>query len=263
MSLSAEQVNQEALGVATSALNDSVVAAAHCEQITQDQQMKAAGVGGATRGMAKFGSKMGRAMMPSVGNMAKGLEGGGLPDRFILAVTGSRVHALEEKDKGGKLVPGKVLKSWDREGFRATLGSAAITAASGVPEDRQEITLYLPLDDSKNKYLKASAEMMAAAGTAGMPTRFQLAKDEASDAVVKELVGDSPATPNIQVGGVPVQMPPQMAPGQMPTQMPAQMAPAPGTDSTAQLERLAQLHASGALTDEEFAAQKAKIIGGG
>jgi hypothetical protein len=33
------------------------------------------------------------------------------------------------------------------------------------------------------------------------------------------------------------------------------------TDSTAQLEKLAQLHASGALTDEEFEAQKSKIIG--
>jgi hypothetical protein len=56
--------------------------------------------------------------------------------------------------------------------------------------------------------------------------------------------------PNIQVGGVPIQ---QM--GQMPGQ------PATGGDSTAQLEKLAQLHASGALTDEEFAAQKSKIIG--
>ena len=33
-------------------------------------------------------------------------------------------------------------------------------------------------------------------------------------------------------------------------------------DSTAQLAQLAQLHAAGALTDEEFAAQKANIIGG-
>jgi hypothetical protein len=32
-------------------------------------------------------------------------------------------------------------------------------------------------------------------------------------------------------------------------------------DATAQIEKLAQLHASGALTDEEFAAAKAKILG--
>lgn len=32
-------------------------------------------------------------------------------------------------------------------------------------------------------------------------------------------------------------------------------------DATAQIERLAQLHASGALSDEEFTAAKAKILG--
>jgi hypothetical protein len=32
-------------------------------------------------------------------------------------------------------------------------------------------------------------------------------------------------------------------------------------DPTAQIEKLSQLHASGALSDEEFAAAKAKILG--
>lgn len=41
---------------------------------------------------------------------------------------------------------------------------------------------------------------------------------------------------------------------------PAPAAPAP-TDSTAELERLAKLHESGALTDEEFAAAKSKLLG--
>ncbi len=37
---------------------------------------------------------------------------------------------------------------------------------------------------------------------------------------------------------------------------------APGaTDDAAEIERLAGLHASGVLTDEEFAAAKAKILG--
>jgi hypothetical protein len=40
----------------------------------------------------------------------------------------------------------------------------------------------------------------------------------------------------------------------------AQYAPAPA-DPADQIEHLAQLHASGALTDEEFASAKAKIIG--
>jgi hypothetical protein len=54
---------------------------------------------------------------------------------------------------------------------------------------------------------------------------------------------------------------------------PAQMAqaffaggamPAPGaaaSDPIAQIERLAELHRSGALTDDEFAAAKAKLLG--
>ena len=43
-----------------------------------------------------------------------------------------------------------------------------------------------------------------------------------------------------------------------PPQAPAGPAP---TDSTAELERLAKLHESGALNDEEFAAAKSKLLG--
>ena len=35
----------------------------------------------------------------------------------------------------------------------------------------------------------------------------------------------------------------------------------PGADSVSLLERLAKLHESGAITDEEFEQQKAKILG--
>jgi hypothetical protein len=41
---------------------------------------------------------------------------------------------------------------------------------------------------------------------------------------------------------------------------PAQYAPPPA-DQADQLEHLAQLHASGALTDDEFTSAKAKVIG--
>ena len=40
----------------------------------------------------------------------------------------------------------------------------------------------------------------------------------------------------------------------------AQQAP-PAEDKTAELQKLAQLHSQGVLTDEEFAAAKAKILG--
>ena len=48
------------------------------------------------------------------------------------------------------------------------------------------------------------------------------------------------------------------APQAAPAPAPAPAAPA---DSTAELERLAKLHESGALNDEEFAAAKAKLLG--
>jgi membrane protease subunit (stomatin/prohibitin family) len=46
-------------------------------------------------------------------------------------------------------------------------------------------------------------------------------------------------------------------------QQQAQAAPPPEAedDSAAQLQNLAQLHSQGVLTDEEFAAAKAKILG--
>jgi membrane protease subunit (stomatin/prohibitin family) len=44
-------------------------------------------------------------------------------------------------------------------------------------------------------------------------------------------------------------------------QAPPQQAPPQEDDQTAQLQNLANLHAQGVLTDEEFAAAKAKALG--
>jgi hypothetical protein len=55
----------------------------------------------------------------------------------------------------------------------------------------------------------------------------------------------------------------QAAPAAAPA-APPPAAPAPVSDATdriAQLQQLASLHDSGALTDEEFASEKAKILG--
>lgn len=54
--------------------------------------------------------------------------------------------------------------------------------------------------------------------------------------------------------------------GQAPPQQPAAQAPAPaesgsGSDYLAELQELAKLHQAGILTDEEFAAKKASILG--
>jgi hypothetical protein len=43
----------------------------------------------------------------------------------------------------------------------------------------------------------------------------------------------------------------------------SQSPPASGTDTVAQLQQLAQLHDAGALTDEEFASAKQRILAGG
>lgn len=54
----------------------------------------------------------------------------------------------------------------------------------------------------------------------------------------------------------------QPAPAQMEAEpQPAPAAPAPAVDPVEQLSRLADLHDRGVLTDEEFAAQKARLLG--
>ena len=47
-----------------------------------------------------------------------------------------------------------------------------------------------------------------------------------------------------------------------PVQYAAPVEQAPAADLTAQIQQLAQLHDSGALSDEEFAAAKAKLLAG-
>lgn len=58
--------------------------------------------------------------------------------------------------------------------------------------------------------------------------------------------------------------PPQYAQQQYaapPPPPPAEAAPAGGGDLVAQLKQLGELHAQGAITDEEFTAAKAKLLG--
>lgn len=56
----------------------------------------------------------------------------------------------------------------------------------------------------------------------------------------------------------------QQQPAPAPDQVPppaAEAAPAPEPDVFDQLKKLGELHQQGILTDEEFAAQKAKLLG--
>ena len=248
------RMNQQAVSVAATVLGESVEAATRCEQATQDMQLEAAGVGAVNRGFVKGARGLSKVMMPRTMGGMKQMESGGLPRSFVLAVTADKVHALEDKQDGGQLVAGKVLQSWDRATFTAKRGDApGMNRISGVPEDRQMLIIYLPLEGGKSKYVQAAAEMTAAAGGPGMPHRMAVAKDDASEKVLDAVTANAPAAgANVMIGG------------QRLDEMMAQAGAAQAAaDPTEQLARLADLHDRGALTDEEFAAQKAKILSTG
>jgi hypothetical protein len=248
------RMNQQAVSVGTTVLGETVEAATRCEQVTQDMQLEAAGVGAVNRGFVKGARGLSKVMMPRTMGGMKQMETGGLPKSFVLAVTADKVHAIEDKQDGGQLVAGKVLQSWDRATFTAKRGDApGMNRISGVPEDRQMLVIYLPLEGSKSKYMQAAAEMTAAAGGPGMPHRMAVAKDDASEKVLDAITANAPAAgSNIIIGG------------QRLDEMMSQAAGAQtAADPTEQLARLADLHERGALTDEEFAGQKAKILGAG
>ena len=240
------RMNEQAKEVAAGVLGESVLAATRCEQITQDMNIEAAGMGKTMRGMAKFSRGMAKPMSMAMGTnkMEKDLRGGGLPKSFVLAITDSKVAAIEDKQRGGQLVAGDLVKTWGRDEI-----SGRATAAMMVPgDDRQQLTLYLPADDVKSKYMKAAATQMAKMGVQGRPVNFLVAKDEASQKVIELMSANAPAPgSNVIIGG---------------RSMADVMGQSPAAaDPTEQLTRLADLHDRGVLSDEEFAAQKAKILG--
>ncbi len=242
------RMNEQAADVAAKALGEPVEAAARCEQVTRDMKMEAAGVSGINRGIMKVMRAPSRVLMPSTSSGLKKMETGGLPKSFVLAVTKDKVYALEDNHHGGEMVAGKVVKTWDRDDFKAKPNPSKGANVSGaVPEDRQILIIYLPID-SKNRYMKAADRQMQAQGAVGMPHQVALAKDEASNKLIELVSANMPAAgANVMIGGQSLQ--------DMMAQSAAQADPAQ------QLSQLADLHERGALNDDEFAAQKAKILG--
>ena len=240
------RMNEQATEVAAGVLGESVLAATRCEQITQDMNIEAAGMGKTMRGMAKFSRGMAKPMSMAMGTnkMEKDLRGGGLPKSFVLAITDSKVAAIEDKQRGGQLVAGDLVKTWGRDEISGRAGAAIMVAG----DDRQQLTLYLPAEDVKSKYMKAAATQMAKMGVQGRPVNFLVAKDEASQKVIELMSANAPAPgSNVIIGG---------------RSMADVMGQSPAAaDPTEQLTRLADLHDRGVLSDEEFAAQKAKILG--
>ena len=232
------RMNQQAATMAASVLSQPVEAATRCEQPT-------------TKAVQIYPSGAGEVFSRRVPN------GAGLPKSFVLAVTSSHVHALEDKHHRDDLVAGRVLKSWDRAGFRARTGSDAMQAASGMPDDRQILTLWIPIDADSNRVSQAIARQRAAAGqrTPGMPHTFLVAKDAPSRRVIDALaaaVGSPDAGPNIVIG------PNVVIGGQRLKDMIAQAPPQP---STAQrLQELETLRATNAISDAEFTRKREQII---
>jgi hypothetical protein len=122
-----------------------------------------------------------------------------------------------------------------------------------VPADRQVLTLFLPIEGGKGRYQQAMARNSAAAASPGMPHKVMIAKDAPSQAVV-DVLATAGAVPNIMIGGQSLQ--------DMMAQAGAGAAVAAAADPADQLAKLAALRDRGVLTDGEFAAQKAKILGG-
>jgi len=88
------------------------------------------------------------------------------------------------------------------------------------------------------------------AGTAGAVHHHQDQKYAQKDAAAQQQYDQA-----YQQGAADAQQQQQMAPPP-PPQVPAQ------SELTTKLNELAQLHSSGVLTDEEFAAAKAKLLAG-
>lgn len=94
------------------------------------------------------------------------------------------------------------------------------------------------------------------AGTAGAVHHHQDQKYAKQDAAAQQQYDQA-----YQQGAADAQAQQQYAPP--PEQYAPPPAPVAGPDLTAQLQQLAQLHTAGVLSDEEFAAAKAKLLAGG
>jgi hypothetical protein len=206
-------INQQAATVAASVLSETVEAATRCEQLTRATRAEAHGIGRVSRFFMRVDDAA--PAVSGLGQEGKYLRAAGLPNSFILAVTAGSVYALEDKRDRGYVVPGQVLRSWVRGGFRASLDPAALQRAEGGVRH------------------------------VFRPHRFMVARDAPSQRVIDALgaMVTSGITFYDQNG------------------QPRKIGATPIGDPMDQLSKLAELRDRGVLTDEEFAAQKAKILG--
>jgi hypothetical protein len=242
-------MNQQAAMAASSVLSEPVEAATRCEQVTRDMRREATGFRGFTRGMMRVNDALGRATPGTIGQMSTQMETAGLPNSFILAVTRSHVHAIEERQQGDDLLPGRVLKSWDRAGFQARRGNDRANAFRGVPADRQVLILFLPIEGG-SRIMQAAARNAAAAGSPGFPHHMMVAKDAPSQRVIDALGATGSAGPNIMIGGRHLQdiIAEKAAPAQ------------PQASAAQRLQEIETLRTTGVITDAEYAQKREQII---
>jgi hypothetical protein len=234
------QLNDQATTVASAALSESVVAASLCTKLGFAAAMFEG------RPFAKFQAKANRPLFGRAKTAADGL-----PDHFLLAVTETRDHALEFKTKRGKLVAGKELKVWDRAGLvPRPAQSRAIPPSYG---DVQGVTLQIALDPAQMP--QRQRNLVARTGQSRRALTLVFGKDPTSQSMVDLLIADGEAE-----GPAPVTTAAGAA-GMGAFQGSAVSASGGEGARVEQLQKLASLHASGALTDAEFATEKAKVLG--
>lgn len=237
--------NDRAAEIAAAVIGQPVEAATRCEQTSVK----------ATQIYPTGGGEVWSKQVPN---------GTGLPKSFILAVTRHQVFALEDKQHRGELVQGRVIKWWDREGFRANTGNTAAAALAGVPDDRQTLMLFLPIDGDSSTVAQAIAQQRAAAGQRipGHPYAFYVGKDAASQRVIAAL-GAQPinapgAGPRINISK---NANIRISPGANITVGGQRLEDIVARPSTAQrLEELETLRATGAVSEDEYARKRQQII---
>ena len=102
--------------------------------------------------------------------------------------------------------------------------------------------------------LRGAARVATGVAVAGSVRHHQQQKYAAQDAAAQQQAAPEPQYAEPQPQYAPAPAPVYAAPA------PAPAAPA-GDDLASQLQQLADLHAQGILTDEEFADGKAKLLG--
>ncbi|ORW69069.1 hypothetical protein AWC23_20175 [Mycobacterium saskatchewanense] len=244
-------MNQQAAAVAAAVLSQPVEAATRCEHASTDMVAEAAGASRFTRGVAKFFGRV--PTLGNLGGMLKQMETGGLPETFVLAVTRDQVHVIEDKRSHRDLVAGRVLRSWDRADFKARTVTPEWNVSRGVPDDRQLLVLWVPIEASSNPYLQAGVRAAAEAGQPGLPTDFMVAKDAPSQRLIDALDAAGHVRVVDVLGDAEEAQDPEDAAD------PSDVS-SPRPSTTERLQELETLRATGVVSEAEYARKREQII---